>query len=154
MKGRKPHPTAIKKLKGNPGHRPLNELEPKPNLNIPESPDGLDKTGKQEWKRITKHLYDLNMIADMDLAVVFGYCHSFEQLIDSAMKLKKTGLLIKAPSGYPIVNPLLSINNEAKRQMLKYAQELGLSVVQRSRLKIEQKPKEIDPIEYYANKKR
>ena len=29
-RGRKPKPTALKKLEGNPGKRPLNELEPVP----------------------------------------------------------------------------------------------------------------------------
>ncbi len=30
MRGRKPKPTALKLVSGNPGHRPLNTREPKP----------------------------------------------------------------------------------------------------------------------------
>ena len=152
MKGRPPVPTALRILHGNPSRRPLNEEEPKPETEIPECPDGLDKVGQDEWERITGHLYQLNMVADMDLAVLYGYCHSFEQFIKSATDLKKTGFLVKAPSGYPIVNPLLSINNKAKAMMLKFAQELGLSVVQRTKIKIEGNGKREDEFDSFLRK--
>lgn len=150
MRGRKPKPTSIKILHGSQNCR-INKDEPKPELTIPDCPDGLSEIGQQEWKRISTQLYELKMISNMDTAILLGYCHSFEQFIQSAESLKKTGYLIKAPSGYPIVNPLLSINNEAKRQMLKYAQELGLSVVQRTRIKIDPDKKVIDtdPLEKF-----
>ena len=35
MRGRKPVPTALKKLRGNPGKRPLNDAEPKPDVVVP-----------------------------------------------------------------------------------------------------------------------
>jgi phage terminase small subunit len=41
MKGRKPKPTSIKKLEGNPGKRPFNTKEPRPNKVAPECPDWL-----------------------------------------------------------------------------------------------------------------
>ena len=47
-RGRRPKPTALKKLEGNPGKRPLNELEPVPpvaslrcpNYLLPEARNG------------------------------------------------------------------------------------------------------------------
>ena len=41
MAGRKPKPTAIKKLEGNPGKRKLNTKEPIPAKGMPECPDWL-----------------------------------------------------------------------------------------------------------------
>ena len=38
QKGRKPKPTAIKKLEGNPGKRKLNQNEPQPEKTAPECP--------------------------------------------------------------------------------------------------------------------
>ena len=35
--GRKPLPTKIKLLRGNPGRRPLNENEPEPEVRLPRS---------------------------------------------------------------------------------------------------------------------
>ena len=40
-RGRKPKPTAIKELEGNPGKRPLNANEPKPERKAPRCPGWL-----------------------------------------------------------------------------------------------------------------
>ena len=39
-RGRKPKPTALKLLEGNPSRRALNKNEPQPPTSIPECPDG------------------------------------------------------------------------------------------------------------------
>mgnify|MGYP006980038133 CR=1 FL=1 len=39
MAGRKPKPTAVKKLEGNPGKRKLNKKEPIPAKEMPECPE-------------------------------------------------------------------------------------------------------------------
>ena len=41
MAGRKPKPTAIKELEGNPGKRKLNKKEPKPEKGMPVCPEWL-----------------------------------------------------------------------------------------------------------------
>ena len=41
MAGRKPKPTAVKKLESNPGKRKLNTKEPVPEKEIPACPDWL-----------------------------------------------------------------------------------------------------------------
>ncbi|MDD6036563.1 MAG: response regulator [Lachnospiraceae bacterium] len=41
MAGRKPKPTAVKELEGNPGKRKLNKKEPKPEKGMPECPEWL-----------------------------------------------------------------------------------------------------------------
>ena len=57
MAGRKPKPTALKKLEGNPGKRKLNMKEPVPAKGVPDCPkwllpeakaDGRDVTGSSE----------------------------------------------------------------------------------------------------------
>ena len=54
-RGRKPKPTAIKKLKGNPGCRPLNIAEPKP-TGSPVCPDWLEDEAKSEWERMGRYI--------------------------------------------------------------------------------------------------
>ena len=53
-RGRKPKPTALKVLEGNPGKRPLNELEPKPKKQAPSCPSWLEPEAKKEWRRMAK----------------------------------------------------------------------------------------------------
>ena len=47
--GRKPKPTAIKELEGNPGKRKLNKKEPKPEKGMPVCPEWLLPEAKAEW---------------------------------------------------------------------------------------------------------
>jgi hypothetical protein len=42
MRGRKPTPTTLKLMAGNPGKRPLNRHEPKPVTSIPHLPSAFD----------------------------------------------------------------------------------------------------------------
>ena len=52
MAGRKPKPTAIKKLEGNPGKRKLNTKEPIPAKGMPDCPEWLLPEAKKEWERL------------------------------------------------------------------------------------------------------
>ena len=48
IRGRKPKPTALKVLEGNPGHRPLNKKEPMPKGKLPRCPEWLEDDAKKE----------------------------------------------------------------------------------------------------------
>ena len=50
-RGRKPKPTAMKELEGNPGKHPLNTSEPKPNKKAPACPKWLEPEAKKEWRK-------------------------------------------------------------------------------------------------------
>ena len=54
MRGRRPKPSRIKALTGNPGKRPLNAHEPRPVPALPECPPELSPAGRQEWGRLTR----------------------------------------------------------------------------------------------------
>ena len=56
QRGRKPKPTAVKVLEGNPGKRSLNTGEPKPEKKAPRCPSWLEEEAKKEWKRMAKQL--------------------------------------------------------------------------------------------------
>lgn len=51
MRGRKPKPTNLKILEGNPGKRPLNLKEPKPLQIAPECPKWLKTLAKDIWEK-------------------------------------------------------------------------------------------------------
>lgn len=52
MAGRKPKPTALKELEGNPGKRKLNKKEPMPGKGMPDCPKWLLPDAQEEWKRL------------------------------------------------------------------------------------------------------
>ena len=55
-RGRKPTPTAIKELEGNPGKRKLNDKEPRPEKKAPSCPKWLEPEAKKEWRRLAKKI--------------------------------------------------------------------------------------------------
>jgi P27 family predicted phage terminase small subunit len=137
--GRRPKPTAIKKLEGNPGGRPLNQNEPQPS-GIPTCPRHLNKEARAEWRRISKELITIGLLTRIDRAALASYCMAYARWIEAEENVAKFGHVVKAPSGYPIQNPYLSIANTCLDQIRKFGVEFGLTPASRSRLQISATP--------------
>ncbi len=93
--GRKPTPTALKRLAGNPGKRPLNAHEPKPRAVLPRCPAHLCPEARAEWKRISKKLHTLGLLTELDAAALALYCQAYGRWVLAEQKLAEFGLLIK-----------------------------------------------------------
>ena len=68
MAGRKPKPTALKKLEGNPGKRKLNTKEPMPGKGMPDCPKWLLPEAKKEWERLCVKLSEIGVLTEIDMA--------------------------------------------------------------------------------------
>jgi phage terminase small subunit len=75
MRGRRPIPTR-QILTGNPGKRPLNQAEPKPEAAIPECPPELGEIAKREWGRLVGELCALGLLTNLDRALA-AYCGAY-----------------------------------------------------------------------------
>lgn len=137
MAGRRPKPTALKIAEGNPGKRPLNLNEPQFG-GLPKCPPHLNKNAKAEWRRISKELAAIGLLAAVDRAALAAYCASWARWIDAEESIQKFGTVIKSPkSGYPIQNPYVSISNTSLDLMRKFLIEFGLTPASRSRISID-----------------
>jgi len=134
MRGRKPVPTPLRLVSGNPGKRPLNALEPKPRVTVPTCPAHLSPSAKSEWKRLAKLLHELGVISELDRAALAAYCQSYGRWVEAERKLKETPILLKTPAGYVQPSPWLGIANKNLEMMHKFMTELGLSPVSRTRV--------------------
>ena len=99
-RGRKPTPTAIKMLEGNPGKRALNNNEPKPAKKAPRGPSWLEDEAKKEWKRMGKILEQMGLLTDMDMAAFAGYCQAFARWKEAEEFLTQHGSIVRTPNGY------------------------------------------------------
>ena len=77
MAGRKPKPTAVKKLEGNPGKRKLNTKEPIPAKGMPDCPDWLMPEAKKEWERLAELMNQMGVLTEVDMAAFAAYCQSY-----------------------------------------------------------------------------
>jgi len=134
MRGRKPVPTAVKMITGNPGKRPLNKREPKPVTSQPSCPAHLSKKAKSEWKRIAGPMHRLGIISELDRAVLAAYCQNYGRWVEAEKRLQETPLLLKTPAGFVQPSPWLGIANKSQELMHKHGVELGLTPSSRSRV--------------------
>jgi P27 family predicted phage terminase small subunit len=134
MRGRKPTPMALKVVMGNPGKRPVNLREPRPEPSLPTCPAHLLPTAKAEWKRLARQLHALGVISELDRSVLAAYCQAYGRWVMAERKLKETPPLLKTPAGYVQPSPWLAISNKNVELMHKFAAELGLSPASRSRV--------------------
>ena len=133
MKGRKPTPAHLRLVKGNPGHRPIPEGPAVP-LEIPTKPPHLSAIASQEWDRMAPQLYAAGLLTSIDLAALATYCQAFGRWVEAEEALKTHGVLVKSPSGFPMVSPYLTVANKAMEQLSKALVEFGMSPSSRSRV--------------------
>jgi len=134
QRGRKPKPTVLKELEGNPGKRSLNEFEPKPHKRAPKCPPWLDAEAKKEWKRVAKQLEELGILTEVDMAAFAGYCEAYARWKEAEEFISKHGTIVKTPSGYWQQVPHVSIAQTYLKIMIKFCEQFGLTPSSRSRI--------------------
>jgi P27 family predicted phage terminase small subunit len=136
-KGRKPKPTAVKQAAGNPGGRRLNTQEPRPKVvNLP-CPKELQGEARSEWERVAPELAKNGVLTRLDEKALLGYCVAWQRFVEAQVQIgdpKSHVLMTK--SGYPILNPYLSIADKALDTMRKFAVEFGMTPSSRSNIHV------------------
>lgn len=136
-RGRKPKPTAKKKLEGNPGKRKMNEKEPKPDVMIPDAPGHFEGEALAEWKRVTQELQTLRLISNIDRAALVAYCQAWGDYVKACDTIDEEGEVITSDKGGLYQNPWVSIKNSAMDRMVRISAEFGMTPSSRTRLKVE-----------------
>jgi P27 family predicted phage terminase small subunit len=134
MRGRKPKPTFLKLVEGNPGHRPLNHAEPEPDGDLVDAPDELSEAERRMWARMLKNAPE-GMLRRLDEAVFASYVVNYCTFLEANAEVTKLGRICKV-NGAEGINPNISIARNANAAMLKAAAELGFSPSSRSRVKV------------------
>lgn len=147
QRGRKPKPTAIKALEGNPGKRKLNQYEPKPEKRAPRCPSWLEPEAKKEWRRMVKKMEHLGILTEVDMAAFAGYCQAYARWREAEEFISKHGSIVKTPSGYWQQVPQVSIAQSYLKIMTRFCEQFGLTPSSRSRIVVEQTNDSNDPME-------
>ena len=132
--GRKPKPTAVKVLEGNPGKRSLNTQEPQPRKKAPRCPVWLEEEAKKEWKRMAKQMEQLGILTEVDMAAFAGYCQAYARWKEAEKFITQHGSIVKTPSGYWQQVPQVSIAQTYLKIINKFCEQFGLTPAARSRI--------------------
>ena len=134
-RGRKPKPTAVKVLEGNPGKRKLNMNEPVPRAcSLPKCPDWLEDEAKAEWDRIAKNLHELGLLTDLDVQAFASYCQAYARWKENEEFITQHGSIVKTNSGYWQQVPQVAMAHQNQKIMMQAAAEFGLTPSARSRI--------------------
>lgn len=134
MAGRKPKPTPLKKLEGNPGKRKLNEKEPEPGNGMPTCPKWLLPDAKREWRRLARKMNQMGVLTVVDRAAFAAYCQSYARWKEAQDQLNSEGATYETENGMRRPSPWVAICNTEQRLMMQAAGEFGLTPSSRSRI--------------------
>jgi P27 family predicted phage terminase small subunit len=135
MRGRKPTPTNLKLVRGNPGKRKIERACPEPEPLFAPPPDWLPEAAAERWRQLMPELARWGLFTRLDADALAIYCNACALYREQMAEAAKAGAVVSTPSGYPMQNPHLAVANKAARVIREFAAEFGLTPVARVRLK-------------------
>jgi P27 family predicted phage terminase small subunit len=142
MRGRKPVPSALRALHGNPRKVPMPKFEPKPDGDLSDAPEWLNKAQQACWKYALSNAPP-GMLKRIDLGVLLVWAVAEDLHRQASEAQAKVGLLVRIKTratinqddpGVPAASPYINIINQEAKIMLKAASELGFTPVSRPRV--------------------
>lgn len=150
MAGRRPKPTAIKKLEGNRGHRPLSKTEPLPDKTPPTCPSWLSYQAKAEWKRVVPELERLGLITIVDRAALTGYCEAYARYVKAAKAIQDSFTYDYIDQSFKTKRarkPEVDICRDSLNQVKAFCIEFGLTPSSRGRMSVPGQVPDQDPLD-------
>ncbi len=133
-RGPRPLPTSVKQRQGTLRGDRVNAQEPQPEVEVPACPAHLQGEARKEWRRLSKELAALGLLARIDRGALALYCAAWGRWVEAEEALRKHGVLVKSPNNYPMQSPYLAIANKAMEQMRALLTEFGMSPSSRARV--------------------
>jgi len=90
-RGRKPKPTHLKLIEGNPGKRPIRTGPERSATTMPEPPDLLNADARTEWERVAHGLHALRLLENVDRAALAAYCTAYARWVQAERAIAEMG---------------------------------------------------------------
>jgi P27 family predicted phage terminase small subunit len=145
MAGRRPKPTALKVLQGNPGKRKLNHSEPTTRRGAPDRPLFLTQSAIAAWDHIVPLLLEMNVLTTSDGFALTNLCMAFARWQEAEEAITRHGVVYEHPIvdkhteeivGYVIKkNPACTVAMACQKEMRAQLSAFGLDPSSRSRIK-------------------
>ena len=146
--GRKPKPTALKILEGNPGFRKLNENEPKPLPIIPNCPEWLTGNAKEVWGILAPILERMGVLTEADEIALAAICSLYARYKDLERIIDEKGYTEQnTRSGLKAI-PEFAMSRDCLKLLKSFMTEFGLTPSSRTRISIGESTQD-DPLEEF-----
>lgn len=142
MRGRKPKPTHLKVLAGNPGCRPLNSDEPKGVNEVPEPPAHMTEAEKEVWRQFGETLKLAGILTNLDAMAFEVLVRAYAAAVEAARKVAEFGpvWVEKGDGKIPkfAYSPYWAVQNREEKKLVALLAEFGLTPSSRTRVKVEE----------------
>ncbi len=137
--GRRPQSTRLRILRGNPSKEPFNPREPQPRpageaFDVPPVELSGDTVALSEWARVAPMVRECGLVTMAERAALMALCQQWSRYLEAQEKVRSLGMIVKKPSGIPVVNPYMAVSDRALAHCLRLWCELGLTPSGRSRM--------------------
>lgn len=134
MRGRKPVPTVLTKLHGNPGDRPLPKGIPEPTGALTDVPEWMTPGQVANWRYAIENSPP-GLLKLIDRGVLIAWVVAEDIHRQACIEQAKIQLVVKmADNPMPMQSPYLPIINRQALIMMRAASELGFSPTARPRI--------------------
>jgi len=146
-RGPAPEPAAVKKAKGNSGHRPIKTEEMETAANEAaamgattteiQPPDWLNDDGLKVWGEIAPRLAAMKILTSIDANTFGRYCQSFGRWVKLEKTLDAEGTTYESesPHGkYVRSHPAFMQASRLNRELMMFEQNFALNPADRQRL--------------------
>lgn len=146
-KGRKPTPTKLHILRGNPSKKKdLGAKEPKPSQPVTlEPPAWLRDEAKRVWFQLAPEFNTQGILTASDVPALANFCVAYSDLITAEGHLQIEGDVVEEDRQYGSVrkeNPWVYVKARAQQQCDKWAAQFGIGASYRAKLSIGGQEKE------------
>lgn len=143
--GRKPKPTALKLLTGNPGKRAINKNEPAASKSKPRPPSWLNGRAKSIFRLLVKRLDGMGYASASHTEALALAAWRLEQVEACGKLLNENGLTYETKNqrNATVVKPRpeVAMQGEAARHAQSLLAEFGLTPSSATRIQVPGKPK-------------
>ncbi len=141
-RGPKPKPTAMKKMQGNPGHRPLGGGELKPKTVVKRPRDLGKGLARKFWDEHAGELERLQVLTGVDSAAFRLMAEHYAIAVQAVGLLKEEGLTIEGGDGKK-KNPLAQVFKDNSLAFKSFATEFGMTPSARVRLRLPEEAEQL-----------
>jgi P27 family predicted phage terminase small subunit len=136
MKGRKPQPTALRILHGNPSEKRLPQHEPDPQGDLYAAPAWLSDEQRESWVYAIEHS-PARLLKCLDRGVLATWVCAEAAHKEAAQHVAAEGTVVVCEDkGVRIQNPYLRVMTKQAEIMMRSAQLLGFAPAVRPRIEI------------------
>lgn len=146
-RGPAPRPTRLNELAGNPGKRARNAREAQPAVpaKLPTAPRWMSEEAKGLWKRIARQLFECGLLTAVDQTALAALCEAYGTFMEARGVVAEEGMIAYSEKGAPYQHPAVGVMNSARKELLTWMREFGMTPSARSRIRVDQE--EVDGME-------